>query len=128
MSRRNGDQGAAHPAASLPTMAITISAPATTRVARDFRGRRIEEAQVDRRADAHEEDGSHDGADRLDLALDGVELIGPGENDTRGEGADDEGGAGERRQGRETERERDREDDQDVADPHPDDERRTGAA
>ena len=60
----------------------------------------VEQAEINRPADAHEEDRREDRGDGPHLVLDGVELIGAGENDPRGESADDQGRAGQRRQAR----------------------------
>ena len=88
--------------------------------ARGGRGR-VQQAQIDGGADAHEEDRREDRRHGPDLPLDGVELVGARENEAGGEGADDERRAGQRGERGQAERERDREDQQDVAHPHPDD-------
>ena len=121
-SRRNGSTGAAQPAAILPTIASTISTPGDRRacLARVGIGR-VEQTEIDRRADADEEDGREDRRHRLHFVLDGVELVGARQNEARGEGADDERRARDGGRGGQPEREGEREDEQHIPDPHPHD-------
>ena len=86
------------------------------------RRRGVEQSQIHRRADAHEEDRREHRCHRMDLALDDVELVGAGEDEAGGEGAKDERGAGQGGEPGEPEGERDCEDDKHVAYPQANDE------
>ena len=82
--------------------------------------RGIEQPQVHRRADAHEEDRREDRGHRLHFPLDDIELVGAGQDESGGEGADDEGGSGHGGRRRQAQGEGHREDGKHETHPHPD--------
>ena len=127
--RRNADPRRGPPGGQLADHREHDEHPGDERASRArLRGGRVEQAEVDRRADAHEEDRREDRSDRPHLLLDGVELVGARQDEAGGEGADDERRPGQRGQRREAEREGDGGDQQHVANPHADDRRRRAGA